>query len=78
MIRDARAGRPRPAALPRVADINRRHRCRCHPPRLHHATTTTGFLPAVAALVIAAVSSVATIAPVLLVVPSDAADAVFP
>ena len=76
MIRDARAGQPRPAALPRVANVNQRHRKHCCPPRPHRATTTTGFLPSVAALVIAAVSAVAAVAPVLLVVAFAAADAI--
>ena len=78
MIWDARAGWPRPTASPRVADIDCRHR-RCHcPPRLHRATTTTGFLPAVATLVIDVVSPIAAVAPVLLVFVSAAADAVSP
>ena len=78
MIWDAGAGRPHPAASPRVDDVNCRHRRRCRPPHPHRATTKTGFLPAVAALAIAAVSAVVLVAPVYLVVASAAADAVSP
>ena len=50
MIRDARDGQRGLAASPRVADVDRRHRRRRRPPCPHRATTTTGFLPAMAAL----------------------------
>ena len=62
MIRDTRTG------WPPMSRCHRRHRC---PPRLHRATIA-------ATLTIVAVSTVSAVAPVLLVVPSDAADAVFP
>ena len=52
MIWDTRAGQPRPAALPGVANVDCRHRCRRCPPHLHCATI-------VAALAIVAVSAVA-------------------
>ena len=71
MIRDMHAGRPRPAASPGAADVDRRDRRRRCPPCPHRAT-----IPA--ALMIAAVSTIAVVAPVLLVVASAAADAVFP
>jgi hypothetical protein len=71
MIWDTRAGRPRPAASPGAADVDRRHCRRRCPPRPHRATI-------VAVLAIAAVSAIATVAHVLLVVTSAAADAVSP
>ena len=69
MIRDTRAGRPRPAALPGAANVDRHHRCRCCLPHPHCATIA-------AALAIAAVSAVATVAHVLLAIASAAVDAV--
>ena len=70
MIRDMRAGQPRPATLPGAANVDRRHRS-CCPPCLHHAMIA-------AALTIAAVFAVAAVAPVLLVIASAAADEVSP
>ena len=45
MIRDARAGRPHPAALPRVADVDCRHHCRCRPPVHIVQQRQRGFFP---------------------------------